>query len=73
MQIKALVELITSLMCIAPSRGAGASFSHFQEMMRAMLDAGVLKALLQVLRGLDVNHPKAHSQPSTAFSDMARY
>lgn len=62
MQVKALVELITSLMCIMPStsrpRSTVATANHFQEMMRAMVDAGVRKALLQVLRGLDTNHPK---------------
>ena len=57
------MELITSLMCInpgntAPRAGGPNTASHFQEMMRAMVDAGVRKALLEVLKGLDVNHPK---------------
>jgi len=61
LQVKALVELVTSLMCTSrPSSGRQAPTlpSNFQDMMRDMVDAGVRKALLQVLRGLDVNHPK---------------
>ena len=69
-QVKALVELITSLMCITPSSSgprSPAASANDQEMMRAMVEAGVRKALLQVLRGLDTDHPKAGaSSPITA-------
>ncbi len=50
-----------SLMCITPSKAAPASTSgrdHVQEMIKEMVDAGVRKALLDVLRGLDFNHPQ---------------
>jgi len=64
-QVKALVELVTSLMCTSrPSGGRQAPTplpSNFHEMMRNMVDAGVRRALLQVLRGLDLNHPKVCS------------
>ena len=61
MQIKALVELVMSLMCITPNKAAPASTGgrdHVQEMIKEMVDAGVRKALLDVLRGLDFNHPQ---------------
>jgi hypothetical protein len=74
-QVKALVELVTSLMCTSrPSSGRQAPTvpSNFQEMMRDMVDAGVRKALLQVLRGLDVNHPKAPSPPHHTHPEFQR-
>lgn len=61
LQVKALVELVTSLMCITPSRSVasgGGGKDHVQEMIQEMVDAGVRRALLDVLRGLDFNHPQ---------------
>ena len=68
--MKALVELLTSLMCTSrPSGGRQPPTplpSNFHEMMRSMVDAGVRRALLQVLRGLDLNHPKVCTPPVLA-------
>lgn len=73
-QVKALVELVTSLMCITPSKSVAAmpgSKDHVQEMIREMVDAGVRRALLDVLRGLDFNHPQVPFLASNAGMSLA--
>ena len=64
------MELVTSLMCITPSKAALAnpgSKDNMQEMIKEMVEAGVRKALLDVLRGLDFNHPQVYhgQEPSS--------
>ena len=68
------MELLTSLMCTSrPSGGRQPPTplpSNFHEMMRSMVDAGVRRALLQVLRGLDLNHPKVRIPPVSPSSQV---
>ena len=60
------MELVTSLMCIEPSKrvtNASGTMDREQELIKEMVDAGVRKALLDVLRNLDFNHPQVRLQP----------